>query len=257
MLSGLSVTTASAAGFDHRPWDQLLKSHVEMQREGRASVVDYDGLSREHDDLKAYLEALSQVTEAEFDHWSSDEQLAFLINAYNAWTAELILRAWPDLKSIKDLGSLLNSPWKQEFIPLLGQTRSLDDIEHHLIRSSDRYHDPRVHFAVNCASIGCPALRAEAYSAAMLDRQLEEQTHRFLADRTRNRPEGVVLKVSPIFKWYRQDFEKGWRGLHDLNAFFERHAAALALSTEQLAALKSNSIDIEFLDYDWRLNAAG
>ena len=92
-----------------------------------------------------------------------------MINAYNAWTVEFILTKYPDLDSIKDLGSFFNSPWDKEFIPLLGKTVSLNDIEHGLIRGSDRYNDPRIHFAVNCASIGCPALREEAYTGDKLN----------------------------------------------------------------------------------------
>ncbi len=85
-----------------------------------------------------------------------------MINAYNAYTVRLILIRHPNLESIKDLGSLFQSPWQQGFVPPLGQTRSLDDIEHGMIRGSGRYRDPRIHFGVNCASIGCPALRPEA-----------------------------------------------------------------------------------------------
>lgn len=118
---------------------------------------------------------MSRVDQLEFDQWSTRQQLAFLINAYNAWTVELILEKWPDIDSIKDLGGIFSSPWRKEFISLLGEKRSLDNIEHDLIRGSGRYQDPRIHFAVNCASIGCPALRAEAYTGAKINQQLDQQ----------------------------------------------------------------------------------
>ena len=112
---------------------------------------------------RKYLAATSAVSRAEFDRWVPADQLAFLVNAYNAWTVQLVLQGYPKIASIRDLGSLLQSPWKKRFVPLLGETRSLDEIEHSLIRGSGRYREPRAHFALNCASVGCPALRPEAY----------------------------------------------------------------------------------------------
>ncbi len=254
LLLWLACTQAYAAGFDNDLWDRLLKEHVTILRGGQASQVDYAGMGRSRGQLASYLRATSAITQAEFDQWPGSEQLAFLINAYNAWTVQLILAAYPDLASIKDLGSLLTSPWTRSFIPLLGQTRSLDEIEHQLIRGSDRYGDPRIHFAVNCASIGCPALRAEAYLGARLDAQLEQQTRGFLSDRSRNGVDGDSLEVSPIFKWYREDFEQGWRNLHSLPDFLAAYAGSLGLSVSDVAAMKSGQLGIEFNDYDWSLN---
>ena len=125
---------------------------------------------------------MSAVPPAEFERWSREQQMAFLVNAYNAFTVELILTRWPDLKSIKDLGSLLQSPWKKKFFVLLGEERHLDWIEHEQLRP--RYQDPRVHAAVNCASIGCPALRPEAFVAPRLDAQFDDGMQRFMSDRT-------------------------------------------------------------------------
>ena len=94
------------------------------------------------------------------------DRLAFLVNAYNAHTIALVLTRYPDLASIKDLGGWITSPWKQKFFELLGESRSLDDVEHRMIRGGVGAREPRVHFALNCASIGCPALRPEAYRGA-------------------------------------------------------------------------------------------
>jgi hypothetical protein len=235
-------------------WDGLLKSHVVKLRNGQATQVNYAAMAGQREVLKDYLETTSAVTRANFDAWPKADQLAFLINVYNARTVDLILTAYPKLVSIKDLGSVFQSPWKKKGAPLLGEPRSLDDIEHGLIRGSGRYNDPRIHFAVNCASIGCPALKAEAYVGKQLDAQLEEATAAFLSDRTRNRLEQNTLKVSSIFKWYREDFEKGWRNTSSLEQFLALYATALGLDAEASARLRAGNIKLEFLDYDWRLN---
>jgi hypothetical protein len=250
----LSSQVSAANGFDHSRWDMLLKQHVLPLNGGQASQVDYQGFADDKPELDRYLAALSKVKSGEFDAWPKDEQLAFLINAYNAWTVDLILTKWPDLDSIKDLGSFFRSPWSQSFIPLLGETRSLDDIEHNLIRGSDRYQDPRIHFAVNCASVGCPALRNEAYTGKHLEAQLDEQTRLFLQDRSRNRAESDKLLLSSIFKWYREDFEKGWKGYSSLEQFLLNHAADLSLTPAESQKLKDKDMSIRFLDYDWALN---
>ena len=248
------VHPVRAAAVDPSQWNELLQRHVVELRGGQATQVNYAGLRRDRAQLTRYLAATSAVSRAEFDRWPAPEQLAFLINSYNAWTVELVLTGDPDLSSIRDLGSLLQSPWKKRFIPLLGETQSLDDIEHGLIRGSGRYREPRAHFAVNCASIGCPALRREAYVAARLDAQLEDATRQFLGDRSRNRVSANRLQVSSIFKWYREDFEGGWRGTRSLGAFLALYGDALGLDETQRKRLAMGEMGIEFLDYDWRLN---
>ncbi|MDE2427476.1 MAG: DUF547 domain-containing protein [Burkholderiales bacterium] len=256
LLFAAVILSSHAAVFDHAGWDALLKKHVVVLKAGQVTQVDYSGFKTDRAALRQYLSSASGVARPEFDQWSKQEQLAFLLNAYNAWTVELILSAYPDVSSIKDLGSLLQSPWKKRFIPLLGKTRSLDDIEHDLIRGSGRYQEPRVHFAANCASIGCPALRQEAYVAERLDAQLEDATQKFLSDRSRNRPEDDALKVSSIFKWYRGDFEQGWRGASSLGGFLALYREALGLPAETANSLAAGKMHIDFLPYDWRLNAS-
>jgi len=250
LLAFMLFWSALAQAYDHAAWDALLKRHVQPIRAGVATEVDYAGMARERAALKGYLDGLAAVRRDEFNRWPKPERLVFLINAYNAWTVELILTAWPEVKSIKELGSLFRSPWKRAFIPLLGETRSLDDIEHGMIRAKGVYDEPRIHFAVNCASIGCPALRAEAFSAARLDAQLADATRLFLADRSRNRWQGDGLAVSSIFKWYGDDFKQ----VGGLNAFLASQADALGLTEAQKQRLREGRVEIEFLDYDWKLN---
>lgn len=255
----LLLIAHAAFAFDHRhaEWSALLEQHVVLIRNGNASQVDYAGFKTDRAALKKYLDALSAVSEAEYRRWSKPQQLAFLINAYNAYTVELILTRYPDLKSIKDLGSVLQSPWKKMFFTLLGQERSLDDVEHGMIRAPGAFDEPRIHAAVNCASIGCPLLRAEAFVADQLDAQLEDGLRRFLADRSRNRfaAAGNTLSVSKIFDWYQGDFEKGHQGFTSLDATFARYADALGDTPQARDAIRKGGSNIRYLDYDWALNA--
>lgn len=256
MLSAVfsAVTTAQEAL--HQPWQALLTQHVSPINDGHSSQVNYAGMKTDHAKLTAYLAALGKIDKQTFEQWPAPQQLSFLINAYNAWTVELILSAYPDIKSIKDLGSFFSSPWSKKFIPLLGETRSLDNIEHELIRGDNKYGDPRIHFAVNCASIGCPALREEAYTAEKLEQQLEQQTVRFLSDKTRNRFNKAEMELSSIFKWYQEDFSLGFRASDSLSAFILLYAESLGLTPEQQALLKAKKMDVDYLPYDWQLNVA-
>lgn len=255
LITGLFSGTIWADGFDHSEWNTVLKKNVIVIDNGTANQVDYARIAADPSLLNHYLNALSAVTQQQFNSWNQEQQLAFLINAYNAWTVSLIVTAPSGITSIKDIGSWFTTPWKKRFIPLLGQQRSLDDIEHTLIRGSGRYNDPRIHFAVNCASIGCPSLRASAYTGDQLQLQLDDAVNKFLGDRSRNRIEDQTLKISSIFKWYGEDFAKGWLGYNSLTQFLTHYQQALGLTQQQVKELNANTIDIEFMDYDWRLNA--
>ena len=248
------------AGFDHghAAWTALLKKHVRLIDGGKASALRYTGMAQDQAALRAYAASLSAVPAATFDGWAKAQRMAFLINAYNAYTVELILTRYPKLDSIKDLGSLISNPWKPKFIPLLGGTLSLDGIEHETLRARGRYDDPRIHFAVNCASIGCPMLREEAFVADRLEAQLDEQTQRFLGDRSRNRynPASGKLEVSKIFDWYGDDFKQGHRGISSLAGFLGKHADLLADAPADRDKLRGGAVPVSFLDYNWKLNDA-
>ena len=258
-LSPLAAASVHAQ-FDHQhvAWTALLKKHVVLIDGGKASTLRYAEIARERTALKSYLESLARVDETEFRKWSKDQQLAFLINAYNASMVELVLTRYPNLKSVWDFGKVLNNPFKMRFIKLFGRDYSLDMIEHETIRAKGVYDEPRIHMAVNCASIGCPMLREEAYIGERLDHQLEEQVVRFLSDRTRNRynPQANALEVSEIFRWYREDFESGHRGIRSREQFFAKYASHLADAPEREAQVRGEKAAIRHLDYDWRLNDA-
>ena len=242
VLAALAFAAQTALAFDHShaAWGALLERHVVVLEGGHASRVRYAGMAQDRGELKRYLATLSGTPRSEFDGWTRPEQMAFLINAYNAFMVEKILQRYPDIASVWDFGKLFGNPFKDDFFSLLGRKASLDRVEHEMLRKS--YRDPRIHFAVNCASIGCPMLRAEPYVAARLEAQLEDQARRFLSDASRNRYREGRLEVSKIFDWYRDDFEPR-------DAYFARYAALLGADAAAVRAAR-----ITFLDYDWALN---
>ena len=250
----LALPAHAAVDHQHRAFTALLVRHVQWNAAGTTTSVDYAGFARERKALDGYVAGLGAVPMAEYARGSWPQQQAFLINAYNAATVQLVLPSYPKVDSINDVGGVLGYPWKKAFVPLLGKTRSLDDIEHGLLRGSPRYRDPRIHFAVNCASIGCPALRPEAFVATRLDAQLEDQTVRFLRDRSRNRlrvdAKALLLELSSIFDWYGDDFavQGGPAG------FVARRADALGADAMQASMVRSGRAKLRFLDYDWALN---
>lgn len=257
----LTLSIGSAlAQFDHqhKAWNALLAKHVVLIDGGKSSQLRYTAMAKDRAALKVYLDALAQVNEKEFRSWAKWQRLAFLINAYNAGMVELVLTRYPNLKSVWDFGKVFNNPFKQRFMSLFGRDYSLDMIEHETIRAPGGYDEPRIHLAVNCASIGCPMLREEAYVGARLEAQLEEQTIRFLSDRSRNRYNAArnALEVSEIFKWYREDFERGYRGIRSREQFFADYAAQLADAPEHQRRVREHKAEIHHLDYDWGLNDA-
>lgn len=254
-VEGTSTTAMPSVPFDHThaAWTALLERHVAWNDDATATAVDYGGFANDGGALDEYLTTLGDVPRGQYDGWTWDERQAFLINAYNAATVQLILTRYPNLESINELGGFLSTPWKKTFVALLGQEHSLDDIEHGLLRGAPEYVDPRIHFAVNCASIGCPALRPEAFVADRLDQQLHDQTQRFLRDTTRNRLVGdSTLELSKIFDWYGEDFD----GVGGVAAFVATYPDAIGASVEQVAAIRAGDVEIRFLEYDWALNSS-
>jgi hypothetical protein len=209
LVAAFTLLAATAfAQFDdsHKAFDDLLKKHVTYIANGNASQVSYKGFAQDRAALKTYLDSISAVPEATYKSWNKSQQLTFLINAYNAYTIELILTKYPNLKSIRDLGGTFSKPWSIKFIKLFGKDVHLDNIEHDMIRADGVFNDPRIHVAVVCASIGCPMLRNEAFTSEKLDVQLDDGMKRFLSDKTRNRysAENKKLEVSKIFDWYKK-----------------------------------------------------
>jgi hypothetical protein len=249
ILVVLLFVANTAWGFDHShaAWDALLKKHVVLLDGGKASRLRYAAMAQDRTELKSYLAMLSALPEKEFEGWTREQKMAFLINAYNAFTVEKILTRYPDIRSIWDFGRIFGNPFKDGFFSLLGRQSSLDVVEHELLRPV--FKDARVHYAVNCASISCPMLREEAYVPARLDRQLDEQTVRFFSDRSRNRYRDGRLEVSKIFEWFTEDFEPQAR-------YFARHAALLSRDPKHRGLIAQGNVPLVFLGYDWSLNDA-
>jgi hypothetical protein len=258
LLTAAWTLPAFAFDHSHKAWDDLLKKHVKYVQNGNASRVDYAGFAKDRAQLKAVLDDYEKVTKPEFDAWTKPQQQAFLINDYNALTVEKILRRYPDIRSIRDYGSVFGNPWKDKFFTLFGQPASLDFIEHETLRKDGAYDEPRVHVAVVCASIGCPMLRNDAFTADKVEAQMEDAMKRFLSERSRNRynPRTQKLEVSKIFDWYGKDFERGHKGFASVKGTMARYADLLADKPEDRAAVRGEKADLVFLDYDWSLNDA-
>jgi hypothetical protein len=258
LTMAITCSAHQAFSFDHshKIWNNLLSKHVVMSKDLRSSRVNYSNLKTDGSQLDNYLKMLSFVKKDTFETWSKDKQLAFLINAYNAFTVKLIIKNYPDIASIRDIKTGFFGPWKIRFVELFGDKIHLDAIENKMIRKKGVYDDPFIHAALVCAAIGCPPLRNEAYTYDRLNQQLEDNMERFLSDKKQNRfnHDTGTLDVSSIFKWYREDFEKGYRNFTSLEGFFVQYADRLAQQPEDVEKIKSTNVDIRFLDYDWFLN---
>ena len=228
-----TVVPGSAAAFDH--------SHAKLDAALRQYVVDglvdYAGWKENRSGLDAYIAETSAVTRAEFDGWSREQQLAFLINIYNAETVQLILDNYP-VDSIKDIGNFISTAQDKKVVVLFGKKTTLNYVEHDLLRAE--YSEPRIHFAIVCAAISCPELRSEAFVADRLEAQLADQAKQFLGDASKNQIEGDTLYLSKIFDWFEEDFTTGGKELQDyVNPWF----------SEDVSEKK-----VKFKDYDWDLN---
>jgi hypothetical protein len=231
---GFISNSRSDTAVDHSIYANLLKKYVHQGN------VDYRGFKMEESKLDQYLKVLENVDSKSL---SGNEQFAFYINAYNAWTIKLILSGYPGIKSIKDLGNILKTPWKKKICRIDGDVITLDDIEHHILRP--RFKDPRVHFAINCAALSCPPLWSQPFLGNTLDRQLDDATRAFINDTKRNYLDGETLYVSKIFNWFGKDFND------DVTGFFLKYADD---NLKKELEVKKNKIKVKYLHYDWSLN---
>ncbi|HEA66757.1 hypothetical protein LCGC14_2771520 [marine sediment metagenome] len=231
---GLVSPSRSQTTVDNSIWTLLLEKYV------KNSVVNYQGFKTDEESLNRYLKVLEKIDP---DTLAPDEQFAFYVNAYNAWTIKLILGGYPGIKSIKDLGSLFKTPWKKKICRIDGDIITLDDIEHKILRA--RFKDPRVHFAINCASKSCPPLISEPYRGKDLDKQLDNSARSFINNSLENRIESGTLYVSKIFKWFPEDFN------NDVVGFLLKYADG-DFKKELIA--KKGTLKIKYLKYDWSLN---
>ena len=223
-----SIQTSQDIGpvLDHSTWNKLLKKHVKPN-----GMVDYKGLKNDRTELDKYLKMLSSQQPSV--DWGTNELLAYYINLYNAYTVDLILRNYP-VKSIKDI----DSPWTSEFVKVGDTEISLGGIENSILR---KMNEPRIHFAINCASISCPKLLNEAYTADKIEEQLERVTREFI-NSDKNEISANSAKLSSIFDWYEKDFKENGSVIDYIN---------------QYSDTKINSgASISYKEYNWNLNEA-
>ena len=236
LASQLPAAPGAENGPSHATWDALLQKHVSGD-----GHVGYQGFSADSAQLNAYLQLL-QDSPPDAATWTRQAQMAFWINAYNAFTVQLIIRNYP-LQSIKDIGAknqipFVNTPWDLKFIKIGAEVLDLNNIEHGKLRKP--FGDPRIHFAIVCASHSCPRLANTAYTAEDLDTQLDTRAREFLADPQRNQVSADAPCLSKIFDWYGMDFPKKKHFIPYIN---------------QYSPVKiSPKAKISYLDYNWSLN---
>lgn len=219
-----------------RDYDSLLKKHIRIgvKDKIRTSLVDYESWGKDPDHKKAMSSLLQEASRL----MVGDRKKAFWINAYNLLTIDLIIKT-NEKKSIRNLGSFLKNPWKSHSWKIRGKEYNLDIIEHDILR---KMGDPRIHTAINCASLSCPDLRNEPYSFLGIDNQLDEQAKAFLDNRTKGvyiTHEGE-LRISRIFKWFEDDFS----GSDGVKGFIKKYKPNLA----------DKKIE-RYLNYNWDLNS--
>ena len=183
--------------------------------------------------IGAITRDFSSLTAGDFEKMNYNEKIAYLINCYNFYTIKLIRDNFPLKTGIKDI----SRPWGKTFIPLFNKTVSLDYIEHTLLRK--QFKEPRIHFALVCASKSCPELASNPYTGALLDTQLTTAAKHFLADTTKNRYSNHILYLSRIFDWYGDDFIEKFGG-------FEQYILSISPLRDKYT--------IKYLEYDWSLN---
>lgn len=235
-ISSLNSAHSQSNPPSHEAFGQILKKYVNEQ-----GLVDYSGLKKDRASLKAYLAILEKNTPD--GAWPKNEQLVYWINAYNAYTLDLVLEYYP-LQSIKDItdkvsGTGASSPWEIKFINIRGKMISLDNIEHGIIRN--QFNDPRIHYVLNCAAVSCAKLLREAYTADKIEEQLTAAARDFINDASKNTIENkYYAELSRIFSWYEKDFNR---------------KNSLVDYINQYANVKlSEDAKISFKEYDWALN---
>ena len=230
--------------FDHSAWDELLKTHLDTIHESGINLFDYAGLRASAADMERLKNYLLSQTALDPRTRSRDVQMAYWINLYNALTVWVVVNDYP-VDSIKDIksGLFIFGPWQRELITVAGQSLTLDNIEHNILRPI--WKDPRIHYAVNCASLGCPNLAEDAYRADNLEALLEKGAREYI-----NHPRGAQVRdgelhLSSIYEWFQVDFGDSLDGVI---AHLQKYA-----NPELFNALRQ--VEEFHHDYDWKLNA--
>lgn len=219
------IAETKDVNFNHNMWTDLLQGYVSEN-----GNVNYKGFTTANDKLQKYINILSENVPNKA--WSKEQTLAYWINAYNALTVDLIIRNYP-IESIKDI----KNPWEQRLWELGNKTYSLEEIEHEILREMN---EPRIHFAIVCASYSCPKLQNKAFTAENLETQLTNATKEFLSDENRNEISENSIKISKIFDWFSKDFTQNGSLIDFLNQYSE--------------VTISPNAKKRYKDYNWALN---
>jgi len=233
---------------DHAPWARLLEAHLEQGEGGAPNRFDYGALKANGEDRAALRSYIASLEATDPDVLSRDEAFAFWVNLYNALTVEVVIDHYP-VASIRDIaispGLFSTGPWGKKLVTVAGRELSLDDIEHGILRPD--FGDSRVHYAVNCASVGCPDLASRPYTGDELDAMLDRAARAYVNSPRGARVENGRLTASSIFKWYMKDFGGTEEGVL---AELRKYAGP------DLAAALENVSGVASYDYDWSLNDA-
>ena len=276
------ATWLKIAGISVLVWTVALLSHPGLTRAGtfssadyaavlqefvnQESMVNYRGLKAKPQKLQGYLQALAQLPAEDYQKWPPPQQIALWIDAYNALTLKAIIDHYPikatwvaSLRFPKNSIRQIPGVWTKLRFPVMGRPMTLDEIEHAVLRK--KFYEPRIHMALVCAALGCPPLRNEPYQGEKLDRQLDDQARKFLANPQKFRIDRQQKRVylSPIFKWFGQDFVKTYGSTSDFSRFSPKERAVLNFIQKHLPEndrdyLKKGDYSISYLTYDWSLN---
>jgi hypothetical protein len=252
---------AKEQGFDFSDYDSVLKTFVNEK-----AMVDYRELKAQRQKLDAFAAAMGKLTSDTYDKWSEKDKIAFWLNAYNSLTLKAIIDNYPIKSSffrsrIYPKNSIRQIPgvWKKMSFKVMGRNMTLIHIEDEILR--EKFDEPRIHMAMVCAAMGCPALRSEPYVGDKLDEQLDDQTHRFLGDSAKFKIDRSkdVLYLSSIFKWFAGDFVKKYGpgkniGKHDKKESAVLNFVAPYLSEPEKNYVLAGKFKIKYLQYDWSLN---
>ena len=234
---------------NYQNYNNVLQTYVSDR-----GLVNYQQLQANRQELDRFNQSFAMVSPETYNSWSEPEKLAFLINAYNSFTLQSIIDQNPLKKSIRDISGV----WKRRKFAIAGMEKTLDNIEHDIIR--EEFNEPRIHMALVCAAMSCPILRNEAYTAEELDAQLDDQTRKFITssqgfkiDRDQN-----TVYLSSIFKWFGKD----WIANYEIKNKFtgsKKEKAVLNfisqyLNPQDIQYLEQGEYKISYLKYDWSLN---
>jgi hypothetical protein len=246
----IAQTDVQTASFSYDDYAEVLATYVDDQ-----GLVDYVGLQQDRAKLDRFNASIGAVSQDTYRSWSDDQQLAFLINAYNSFTLQSIIDQDPLKSSIRDIPGV----WRIRTFEIAGESKTLDNIEHQTIRPT--FAEPRIHAALNCSAISCPVLRQDPYTADQLDQQLDEQVSRWLlsSEGIQIDREAGEVSISALFDWFGEDWLEQY-GVDTGFAGSDKQRAALNfisqyVSNDDADYLRTGNYRVRYIDYNWALNS--